>query len=47
MGDKTMKLLPAGQFWYVNMTQALLDILEIMHSKGVYEPSVDKIAAQG
>jgi oxygen-independent coproporphyrinogen-3 oxidase len=47
VGDKTMKLLPAGQFWYVNMTQALLDILEIMHSKGVYEPSVDKIAAQG
>ncbi|QAR33425.1 heme anaerobic degradation radical SAM methyltransferase ChuW/HutW [Geovibrio thiophilus] len=47
VGEKTMKLLPAGQFWYVNMTQALLDILEMINSRGAYEPPVDKIAAQG
>lgn len=47
VGERTMRLLPAGQFWYVNMTQALLDILELIHSQGVYEPVSDKIAAQG
>lgn len=46
-GGKTLKLLPAGQFWYVNMTQALLDVLEKINNRGSYELLNDKIAAQG
>ena len=46
-GERTMRLLPAGQFWYVTMNQALLDILEIMHSEGAYEPPQERVAAQG
>lgn len=47
VGERTLRLLPAGQFWYVTMNQALLDILEIMHREGAYEPPQERVAAQG
>jgi len=46
-GNRLLQLLPSGQFWYVTMNQALLDILEIISTNGVYEPSQERIAAQG
>lgn len=46
-GERTMRLLPAGQFWYVNMNQALLDILEIISTEGTYELPQERVAAQG
>ncbi|HHO48127.1 MAG TPA: heme anaerobic degradation radical SAM methyltransferase ChuW/HutW [Desulfobacteraceae bacterium] len=46
-GERTLRLLPAGQFWYVNMNQALLDILEIILTNGAYELPQERVAAQG
>ncbi len=45
--ERLLRLLPAGQFWYVTMNQALLDILEIISTNGDYEPLQERIAAQG
>lgn len=40
-----MRLTPVGQFWYVNMAQALVDVL-ILAENASYIPETAKIAAQ-
>lgn len=45
MNGNFMKLTPEGQFWYVNMAQALADIVQ-MASDIEYIPQSAKIAAQ-
>ena len=47
VGERLLQLLPAGQFWYVTMNQALLDVLEIITTNGAYNPPQERIAAQG
>lgn len=43
--NNVMKLTPEGQFWYVNMAQALIDVLAISEDSG-YELESAKVAAQ-
>jgi len=45
MNGNIMKLTPAGQFWYVNIAQALVDVL-VMAFNEDYKPEVAGIAAQ-
>lgn len=47
MSDGFMELTIAGQFWYVNLTQAMLDWLVLMKSNGSHALNVKAIAAQG
>lgn len=42
-----LKLTPQGQFWYVNMAQAILDVLELVHKGDNYTLTVANVAAQG
>ncbi|MCX8069382.1 MAG: heme anaerobic degradation radical SAM methyltransferase ChuW/HutW [Thermodesulfovibrionales bacterium] len=45
--DGFMDLTTAGQFWYVNLTQAILDWLVMMKNNAIGQLSIDAISAQG
>lgn len=47
MSDGFLELTVAGQFWYVNLTQAMLDWLVMLGDNGDYSLTVKSIAAQG
>jgi len=47
MGDGFLELSVAGQFWYVNLTQAILDWLVMIRNNGGHALNVKAIAAQG
>jgi oxygen-independent coproporphyrinogen-3 oxidase len=47
MSDGFLELTVAGQFWYVNLTQAMLDWLMIIKNNGSHAINVRAIAAQG
>jgi oxygen-independent coproporphyrinogen-3 oxidase len=47
MSDGFLELTVAGQFWYVNLTQAMLDWLMMIKSNGSHALNVKAIAAQG
>ncbi len=47
MTDGFLELTIAGQFWYVNLTQALLDWLVIIKNNANHTLNVSAIAAQG
>lgn len=42
-----LDLTVAGQFWYINLTQAMLDCLELLKQPGNTDIIVKEIAAQG
>ncbi len=45
LADRTLKLTPSGQFWYVNMAQSLIDVLEIAYDSE-YSPAAGRVAGQ-
>jgi oxygen-independent coproporphyrinogen-3 oxidase len=47
MSDGFIELTIAGQFWYVNLTQAMLDWLVMIKSNRHHSLHVKSIAAQG
>lgn len=47
IGDGFLDLTIAGQFWYVNLTQAMLDWLVMIKNNGNHSLNVKAIAAQG
>jgi oxygen-independent coproporphyrinogen-3 oxidase len=47
MSDGFLELTVAGQFWYVNLTQAMLDWLMMIKSNGNHALNIKAIAAQG
>ncbi|MBZ0157836.1 MAG: heme anaerobic degradation radical SAM methyltransferase ChuW/HutW [Alphaproteobacteria bacterium] len=47
MNGDYMDLTVAGQFWYVNLTQAILDGLVLLREGGKHSLTVRSIAAQG